>query len=121
GLDMELAGAAWASVLSRIVIAVLAIRPILRHYGGFDRPTLAGLTADLGPVSAIAGPAMLSQLANPAGQAFVTRAMSAWGEAAVAGMAIAGRLTPVAFGILFALAGALGPIIGQNRGAGRMD
>jgi Na+-driven multidrug efflux pump len=39
----------------------------------------------------------------------------------VAGMAIAGRLTPVAFGVIFALSGALGPIIGQNLGAGKMD
>jgi Na+-driven multidrug efflux pump len=51
----------------------------------------------------------------------VTRATSAYGEAAVAGMAIAGRLTPVAFGVIFALSGAIGPIIGQNFGAGRMD
>ena len=36
-------------------------------------------------------------------------------------MAIAGRLTPVAFGVIFALSGAIGPIIGQNFGAGRMD
>ncbi|MFZ1340844.1 MAG: MATE family efflux transporter, partial [Paracoccaceae bacterium] len=55
------------------------------------------------------------------GQAFVTRATAAYGEAAVAGMAIAGRLTPVAFGVIFALTGAIGPIIGQNVGAGRMD
>ncbi|HMS95438.1 MAG TPA: MATE family efflux transporter, partial [Tabrizicola sp.] len=59
-------------------------------------------------------------VATPVGQAFVTRATSAYGEAAVAGMAIAGRLTPVAFGVIFALSGAIGPIIGQNFGAGRM-
>jgi Na+-driven multidrug efflux pump len=47
--------------------------------------------------------------------------MAGYGEAAVAGMAIVGRLTPVAFGVIFALSGAMGPIIGQNLGAGRMD
>jgi Na+-driven multidrug efflux pump len=47
--------------------------------------------------------------------------VAGFGEAAVAGMAIAGRLTPVAFAMIFALAGAVGPIIGQNLGAGRMD
>ncbi len=30
-------------------------------------------------------------------------------------------MTPVAFGVLFALSGALGPIVGQNFGAGRID
>lgn len=75
----------------------------------------------MGPIWAIAVPAILTQVATPGevGQAFVTRATSAYGEAAVAGMAIAGRLTPVAFGVIFALSGALGPIIGQNFGAGR--
>ena len=79
------------------------------------------IVRDLGPVFTIAVPAILTQLATPVGQAYVTRAMSTYGEEAVAGMAIVGRLTPVAFGVLFALSGAVGPIIGQNAGAGRND
>ena len=121
GLGWELTGAAIASVAARIAIAVMALRPIIRRYGGFDRPTPGQVIADMRPIWAIAVPAILTQVATPVGQAFVTRATSAYGEAAVAGMAIAGRLTPVAFGVIFALAGALGPIIGQNFGAGRMD
>ncbi|NHB77863.1 MATE family efflux transporter [Rhodobacter calidifons] len=121
GLGWELTGAALGSVAARVVIAVMALRPITAKYGGFDRPTPAQVVADMGPVWAIAVPAILTQVATPIGQAFVTRATSAYGEAAVAGMAIAGRLTPVAFGVIFALSGAIGPIIGQNFGAGRMD
>jgi putative MATE family efflux protein len=120
-LNLDLTGAAISSVLSRITIAAVALQPILRFHGGFDRPSAAGLAADLRPVFAIGVPAVLTQIATPIGQAFVTRAMASYGEAAVAGMAIAGRLTPVAFGIIFALSGAIGPIIGQNAGAGRMD
>jgi putative MATE family efflux protein len=121
GLGWELTGAALASVVARVVIAAMALRPITAKYGGFDRPTPGQVVADMGPIWAIAVPAILTQVATPVGQAFVTRATSAYGEAAVAGMAIAGRLTPVAFGVIFALSGALGPIIGQNFGAGRMD
>lgn len=121
GLDLGLTGAAMATVASRSVMMTVALRQIIRHHGGFSRPSLAGLGADLGPVSAIALPAILTQVATPLAQAIVTRAMSAYGEAAVAGMAIAGRLTPVAFGVIFALSGAVGPIIGQNFGAGRPD
>jgi putative MATE family efflux protein len=121
GFGWELTGAAIASVAARVVIAVTALRPITAKYGGFDRPTLGQVVADMGPIWAIAVPAILTQVATPVGQAFVTRATSAYGEAAVAGMAIAGRLTPVAFGVIFALSGAMGPIIGQNFGAGRMD
>ena len=47
--------------------------------------------------------------------------MAGYGEEAVAGMAIVGRLIPVAFGVIFALSGAVGPIIGQNYGAGQHD
>ncbi|MGL5009503.1 MAG: MATE family efflux transporter [Paracoccaceae bacterium] len=121
GFGWELTGAALGAVASRIVIATVALLPIIRFYGGFDRPSVASAMADLPPVTALAFPAILTQLATPVGQAFITRAMAAYGEAAVAGMAIAGRMTPVAFGVIFALSGAIGPIIGQNIGAGRMD
>jgi putative MATE family efflux protein len=121
GLGWELTGAALASVAARVVIGVTALVPIIRFYGGFERPTAAGLAADFAPVMAIGVPAILTQIATPVGQAYVTRAMAAFGEAAVAGMAITGRMTPVAFGVIFALSGAIGPIIGQNYGAARMD
>ena len=47
--------------------------------------------------------------------------MAQFGDHAVAGWAVIGRLIPVAFGVLFALSGAVGPILGQNFGAGRFD
>ena len=121
GLGWGLTGAAIASVISRMVIAAMALAPIVRHYGGFDRPSVAGVREDAASVFGIAGPAILTQLATPVGQAIVTRMVAGYGEAAVAGMAIAGRLTPVALGIIFAMSGAVGPIIGQNYGAGKLD
>jgi len=121
GLDLELTGAALASVAARVAIAVAALWPILRHYGGFVFPGFPSLFSDLRPILTIAFPAILTQLATPVGQAFVTRSMAEYGEDAVAGMAIVGRLTPVAFGVLFALSGAVGPIIGQNFGARQHD
>lgn len=121
GLDLELTGAALASVAARITIAVTALLPLIRHYGGLKLPTAEGLMADLRPVLTIAVPAILTQLATPIGQAYVTRSMAEFGEEAVAGMAIVARMTPVAFGVIFALSGAVGPIIGQNYGAERPD
>ena len=121
GLDMELTGAALASVAARIVIAAVSLLPIIKHYGGFTAPDPSKLFKDLLPILAISVPAILTQLATPVGQAYVTRAMAEFGEAAVAGMAIVGRLTPLAFGVIFALSGAVGPIIGQNFGAKKMD
>jgi Na+-driven multidrug efflux pump len=46
--------------------------------------------------------------------------MAAFGLAAVAGQATTDRITPVAFGFVFALTGAVGPIMAQNLGAGEL-
>ena len=121
GLDLELTGAAIASVIARVVICAMALWPLAKIYGGLIRPKPLGMARDLSPILAIAFPAILAQIATPVGQAFVTREMAAYGEEAVAGMAVVGRLIPVAFGVIFALSGAVGPIIGQNFGAGNTD
>jgi putative MATE family efflux protein len=119
--DLELAGAAIAGAGSRAVMMAMALWPVWRRIGGFARVTRAAMDDFLRPFAAISAPAILTQMATPVGQALVTRMVGIYGEPAVAGMAIAGRLTPVAFAIIFALSGALGPIVGQNLGAGRMD
>ena len=121
GLDMELSGAAWASVAARAAIGFMSMYPVFRHYGGLDKPTREELRVDIPAISIIAGPAILTQFATPVAQAFITRSMAEFGEEAVAGMAMVGRLVPVAFGAIFALSGAVGPIIGQNYGAGQHD
>jgi Na+-driven multidrug efflux pump len=118
-LDMGLEGAAWASVASRIAVAGMAVWYIVRRYGGFTGLSLGAVGRDLRPIAAIAIPAMLANVAAPIGGAYVTRAAAEFGEAAVAGMAIIGRVTPIAFALIFAMSGAIGPIIGQNFGAGQ--
>jgi putative MATE family efflux protein len=120
-LDMGLDGAAWASVISRISVAVTAVWYITRRYGGFTQLSPAAIGRDLRPIAAIAIPAMLANVATPIGGAYVTRAMAEFGDAAVAGMAVIGRVTPIAFALIFAMSGAIGPIIGQNFGAGLHD
>ncbi|MEM9229177.1 MAG: MATE family efflux transporter [Pseudomonadota bacterium] len=121
GLDLELTGAALASVAARLTIMVVAVIPILRHYGGFAPLRGPAFIRDLGSIGGIAFPAMLTNIATPVGAAYVTREMAQFGEEAVAGMAIVGRLTPVTFAVIFALSGAIGPIIGQNYGAQKFD
>ncbi|MFA0071473.1 MATE family efflux transporter, partial [Vibrio breoganii] len=69
----------------------------------------------------IALPAIITNTATPIGNAIVTTGIAQYGEDFVAGFAVIGRLTPVCFAVIFALSGAVGPIIGQNFGAERMD
>ncbi|MCV6823543.1 MULTISPECIES: MATE family efflux transporter [Halocynthiibacter] len=117
GLDLELTGAALASVAARIAIASYALIPIYKHYGGLQKPTSEEFALDFRAIYTLAVPAVLTQLSTPIGQAYVTRAMAEYGEDAVAGMAVVSRMVPIAFGVIFALSGAIGPIIGQNYGA----
>ncbi len=121
GFGWGLEGAAIASVCARVLMLVLALRPVLKIYQGFAKPSVDLIKRDIKAVSQIAGPAVLTNVATPVGMAFVTREMSKYGAEAVAGMAIIGRLVPVAFAVVFALSGAIGPIVGQNFGAGKMD
>lgn len=119
GLGVE--GAAIASVAARLMMAGYGLYAVVKVHRLAERPSLSGLLADLGPLSAIAIPAILTNVATPVGNAYVTHALSPHGDAAVAAWAVIGRLIPVAFGPLFALTGAIGPVIGQNVGAGRYD
>jgi putative MATE family efflux protein len=120
-LDMGLEGAAWASVLSRVSVAVTGIWYLTRRYGGFAGVSITATLKDLRPIVAIAAPAILANIAAPIGGAYVVKAAAEFGEAAVAGLAIIGRITPIAFALIFAMSGSIGPIIGQNFGAGRHD
>jgi MATE family, multidrug efflux pump len=113
-----LEGAAWASVVSRFAVLALAWRALATVHNLPRRVSYGEFRSDLGPILAIAGPAVLTNLATPIGNSFVLRTMSQFGDSAVAGAAIMGRITPVAFAAIFALSGAVGPIIGQNAGAG---
>lgn len=121
GFGLGLDGAAYASVSARFATMATALYPIFKHYGGFARIDAARFKSDLKPIIAIAAPAMLTNIATPFGNGFVTRAISEFGDPAVAAMAVAGRLTPLAFCVIFALSGAVGPIIGQNFGARQFD
>lgn len=120
-LEMGLEGAAWASVISRFAVAGTALWFIFTRYGGLAGLSPRAVVADLRIIATIAVPAMLANIAAPIGSAYVTAAAAEFGENAVAGMAVIGRLTPIAFALIFAMSGSIGPIIGQNFGAKRHD
>lgn len=120
-LDMGLTGAAIVSVASRVFMVLVGFWAITRYHHLLALPEMAYLRPDLKALMAVALPAVLTNVATPVGNAWVTYEISAYGDGAVAGWAIVGRVIPVAFGALFALSGAVGPILGQNLGAGLFD
>jgi putative MATE family efflux protein len=117
-LHLGIDGAAIASIVARLVMTGIGLYGVIVIHRLAKRPSLADLTGDAGPIGAIAVPAVLTNIATPVGNAAITGAVAPFGDQAVAAWAVIGRLVPLAFGAIFALSGAVGPIIGQNLGAG---
>jgi Na+-driven multidrug efflux pump len=121
GLGLGVDGAAIAIVIARLVFLLVGFWGAVRVHDLVARPSLRDAIADARPMYAIAVPAMLTNIATPVAGAFLAGVVARFGEQAIAANAIIDRLVPVAFGGLFALSGAIGPILGQNWGAGRFD
>jgi putative MATE family efflux protein len=118
GLDMGVNGAAIATVLSRVAFAGVGLWGVMHVHDLIARPRWREAVRDLRPLMAIALPAIATNLAAPVATSWALHVLAQFGEETVAAMAIIDRLIPVAFGVLFALSGTVGPIIGQNWGAG---
>jgi putative MATE family efflux protein len=117
GCGLGVNGAAWATVISRLMFLAVGLYGAVRVHDLVARPRLRDLKSDSAPIMAIGLPAVMANLATPVAAVYLTRIWSDFGEAAVAGGAIVDRVIPLAFGVIFALTGSIGPIIGQNFGA----
>ncbi len=119
GLGVD--GAAIASLLARfsmVAVSYYGVVHVHKMLGEFD---LMDFFKDVRCIAVIAVPAMLTNMSSPLANAIVMEHTASFGDDAVAAVAIIGRIIPVIFGGLFALSGAVGPILGQNYGAGRFD
>ena len=121
GMGLKANGAAITIGLARVAYVYVSYRYVVRYHTLLTRPSIHGVMRDATPFFAIAVPAILTNIAAPASNAFFTSIMSRFGDEAIAASAIIDRVTPVAFGGLFALAGAIGPVMGQNWGARNFD
>ena len=120
GFGLGVYGAAWAALAARLSLLIVGWRGSVGVHDMVARPNLAAARGDFGPIMGIGVPAILANLATPVGSAYTVRILSDFGQGAIAAGAIIDRVTPVAFGVIFALTGSVGPIIGQNYGARRM-
>ena len=121
GFGWGIQGAAAANVMGYLVSFGIGIHGVSKVHGFINPMRLGGLRRDLPAIWAIAFPAILTQLATPFANAYVTYEVAPFGDEAVAASAIIGRVIPVAFGMIFSLSGSVGPIIGQNFGARKFD
>ncbi len=118
GFGLGVDGAALSTVFSRFVFVATGFWGAWRVHRMIARPSAASVTRNVVPLLAIAGPAILTNLAAPVGNGYAMHVFSRFGEPIVAGFVVVDRITPVAFGVLFALTGSVDPIMGQNFGAG---
>lgn len=114
-------GAAIASVISRFFMLGFSLYALRDKHNFRFRIDATHLKQDSRLMNSIAIPALLTNLATPISTTITMKFMAQYGDSAVAGAAIVGRLAPVAFAALFALSGSVGSIVGQNAGAKRYD
>lgn len=114
-------GAALSLVISRVFMIAVGLIWMIRRHDLLARPSVADLRGTLRPLMRIALPSMATQASTPMGNWLLTLAMAPFGPEAVAGMAVSLRLIMLVFGGIYGLSGAIGGIIGQNYGAGRLD
>jgi len=115
--DMGINGAAIATFCVRIILVGVGLWGVHCVHNMLGQPKISDGIRHFKSFFGIAFPATVTQLATPIGNAYVTSAIAEFGDDAVAGWAIVGRLLPVAFGVIFALSGSVGPIMSQNYGA----
>lgn len=116
-LGLGMTGSALAVVLARFAFIAVGINGAVRIHRMWAPTTVDVFLADTALLLRTAVPAVATNVATPVANVFTTALLAGFGDAAVGAWAIAGRLIPVAFGVVFALSGAVGPIVGQNFGA----
>jgi putative MATE family efflux protein len=117
GFGLGVYGAAWATVISRLVFLGVGAYGAVYIHDLVAWPRWRAIFGDLRAIMGIGLPSILANLATPVAAVYMTRVISDFGEAAVAATATTDRVIPVAFGVIFALTGSIGPILGQNLGA----
>jgi len=120
GFGLGVEGAAIVMDIARTVTTVLALYFVIRVHDLAARPSMANVRKVAPAFAVIALPAVATQLSTPFGNYIATRFISDFGDGAVAGWAVVGRLVALTFGGVFALSGSVGGIFGQNYGAGQM-
>ena len=120
---LELAGAAIATVIARAV--TLAVALWVLHFRDrmttLELPSLKAMSSSWKSILYIGLPTAGTRIIGPISIGVVTRLLASYGPEAVAGFGVAIRIEFFALTVIIALASVVGPFVGQNWGAGRLD
>lgn len=116
---MEIAGAAWATVATRVLLFAISARYLVRKLNLVGAPHLQwpALRGTWGAILHIGMPAMATNMIIPFASGITVALVAGYGVDAVAGFGIAMRIEPVVLIAFYALSGVIGPFFGQNMAA----
>ncbi|WP_434642035.1 MATE family efflux transporter [Achromobacter piechaudii] len=120
-LDAGMQGIAWAGGVGRLATVALGGWLVFGKHRLVDWPGRRALLADLAAIGKIALPAALTALATPTAVIFTVSTYATFGPSVMAGATVVDRVLQLAYSLYFVLPGAIGPILGQNLGAGQWD
>ncbi|WYX30454.1 MATE family efflux transporter [Achromobacter denitrificans] len=120
-LDGGMEGIAWAGGAGRAATLALGAWLVFRRHRLVEWPGAAALREHLAAIGRIALPAALTTLATPAAVIFTVSTYAGFGPSVMAGATVVDRVLQLAYSLFFVLPGAIGPILGQNLGAGQWD
>lgn len=116
--DGGMEGIAWASGVGRLATVALGVWLVFHKHRLVAWPARHTLRTELAAIGKIALPAALTTLATPAAVIFTVSTYASFGPSVMAGATVVDRVLQLAYSLFFVLPGAIGPILGQNLGAG---
>lgn len=120
---LELQGAAVATIAARATTIAAGFWAI--HYKhkmtSFDRPKLSEVLGSWRRVLHVGLPAAGTNIIIPASIGVVVAMIARFGHEAVAGFGAASRIEGLSLVVFFAMSAVIGPFVGQNLGAGKMN
>ena len=121
--ELGLVGAAWATVASRAItlVAAMLVLKFKENMLSSHFPDLQETFWCWRDVLTVGLPAAGSNMISPMSIGVITSLLATHGSLAVAGFGVASRVESFAMIALMALGASMGPFVGQNWGAGKVD
>lgn len=122
-LDLGIAGAAWATLVSRAVLAVVGVVMLFDERNKV-RPDFRGFKFDreiIREIVTIGLPSSIGQSGASLGFMVLNGFIGSYGTATIAAYAMVNRITSLVMQPAMGIGSALTAIVGQNMGAGQMD
>lgn len=120
---LEIQGAALASMMSRLVSLLMAYYVLQGKMHLITNPfiSFSRVWQSWKLVLHVALPAVGTNIIIPMSAAIITVLLATYGENAVAGMGVAGRIEPLMLIAFYALSAVIGPFVGQNLGLNQIS